>query len=134
VQPVVGVVVPIIYIRAVRREPVTRSAQATAAVLAMLLLLVGIVGVNVFGTGLGAFCAGLIVGGIGMELYTRALGAWVARDDTPWAIANALIGSPAVFVHALLRRTGPIAPEPGALAGLLVPVGFVAFIWALASA
>ena len=85
------------------------------------------------GSGLGAVFAGLIAGGIGIELYARVVGVWAARDDTPWAIANALIGSPAVLVHALTRRSGPSAPEPGALAGLLVPVGFVVLIWTLAS-
>jgi hypothetical protein len=116
-----------------RREPVTRSAEATAAGLALVLLVVGVIGVSIAGSSLGAVFAGMIAGGIGIELYARLLGTWAARDDTPWAIANALIGSPAVLVHAITRRTGLLAPEPGALAGLLVPVGLVVLIWTLAS-
>jgi hypothetical protein len=118
------------------REDVTRSAEATAAGLTLLVLLVGIVGTVVLdgagaSSGLLTVFAGLVVAGIGLELYTRGIGGMATRRDPLWLVACVVFGSPAVLVHAATRRTGRLAPEPGSLAGLCVLVILVALIWAL---
>jgi hypothetical protein len=118
------------------REAVTRSAEATAAGLTLLLLAVGIIGTvaldgaNASNSVLAVF-AGLIVSGIGLELYTRGIGGMATRHEPPWFVACVVLGSPAVLLHAVTRRTGRLAPEPGSLAGLLVPVILVVFIWSV---
>jgi hypothetical protein len=123
--------------RTARRDPVSRSAEFTGAALALLLVALGGLLELVFSGApqgyLGA-AAGLIVAGIAMDIYARGLGAWAARDHTALAVILAVIGSPAVLWHALARRRGRLAPEPGAIAGLLVPVLLVVFFWAQASA
>jgi hypothetical protein len=119
-----------------RRDPVSRSAQATAALMALGLVAVGLLAGAALDGGpqalLGA-AAGMIVAGLALDVYARALGAWAARDRLPLAALVAVVGSPAVLWHALSRRRGRVAPEPGAGAGLLVPVGLVVVLWAASS-
>jgi hypothetical protein len=123
--------------RSARRDPVSRSAEFTGAACALVLVALGVLLLLILAGSpqgyLGA-AAGLVVAGIAMDIYARALGAWAARDTPPLAAALAIIGSPAVLWHALARRRGRLAPEPGAIAGLLVPVLLVVFFWAQASA
>lgn len=123
--------------RSARRDPVSRSAEFTGAAFALLLVALGGLLLLIFqgaAQGYLGAAAGLIVAGIAMDIYARALGAWAARETPPLAVALAVIGSPAVLWHALARRRGRLAPEPGAVAGLLVPVLVVVFFWAQASA
>lgn len=122
---------------AASREPVSRSAEATGAGLALGLIVLGLVLRAVLtdtDSALQGAAAGLLASGLALEVYARALGVWVTRENTGLAVALGVIGSPAVLWHALTRRRGRIAPEPGAVGALLVPVALVVFFWAQISA
>jgi hypothetical protein len=115
------------------REPVSRAAEALAAGLALATLGVGLLVRGAFAGGpavaLGAG-AGLVVAGLGLDLYARLVGTWAARRRPRAAVACAVVGSPVVLLHALIARRGPLAPERGALAGLLVLIAAVVLLWA----
>jgi hypothetical protein len=103
---------------------VTRSWQLQVSGLAMLLLVVGAFvlaaarGESQFLLNVGGALAAF---GIAFDVYARVIGVLAARahGETGWMWACGVLGSPAVFAHAALRRHGPSAPEVGSLAGLL---------------
>jgi hypothetical protein len=103
---------------------VTRSWQLQVSGLAMLLLAIGaflllsLRGENQFLLNVGG---ALVAFGIAFDLYARVIGVLAARahGETGWTWACGIVGGPAVFAHAALRRHGPTSPEFGSLAGLL---------------
>lgn len=114
-----------------RRQDVTRSAEALAPAAALIALALGLV-LRQGGGALAGAGAGLLVSAIGLDLYARALAAWVMRAKPPAAIILAVLGSPAVLLHALAARRGPLGLEPDGLA-LLIPVAGVVLLFAVAN-
>lgn len=108
------------------------AAGAFALVVVGLLLRAVFDGVSQAGLGAGA---ALLTFGLVLELCARASGAWVAwtLSQRGWVAACAVLGSPAVAVHALLRRRGPLAFDAGTLVGLLAMIAVLTLFWALAS-
>lgn len=117
---------------------ISRGSELQVAAAALALVVGGLIvraafdGVSQAGLGAGA---ALLTFGLVLELCARASGAWVAWTlaQRGWAAACALLGSPAVAVHALVRRRGPLAFEAGSLVGLLAVIAVLTLFWALAS-
>jgi hypothetical protein len=106
------------------RASVSRAWELQIASLAIglllggLLALVALAGTRQFWLNVGG---ALVAFGLAFDLYARVIGTIAAREasETGWAIACAVGGSPVVAGHALMRRSGPAAPEMDTLAGLL---------------
>lgn len=116
----------------------SRAWEFQVALLALGLLATGLVlrfaffGISTFLLGVGG---SLIVFGLMFDLYGRVLGTLAARDEGErgWALACALIGSPALIGHARHRHGDPIELYPGALVGLLALVGMFTIFFASAA-
>lgn len=114
-----------------RRQDVTRSAEALAPASALLCLGLGLI-LRQGGGAIAGAGAGLIVSGIGLDLYARGLAAWVMRKKPPAAVILAVLGSPFILLHALVARRGPLVLERDGLA-LFVPVAGIVALFAVAA-